>query len=95
LIVEMNHIEGTNKGRVRLFALSTCIWCKKTKALLKELDVGFEYVDVDTLDGPDREGALQELKQFNPQCSFPSLVLNDGLCIIGFKEADIKEALKS
>ncbi len=91
----MNHIEGTDRGRVRLFTLSTCIWCKKTKALLKELDVRYEYVDVDTLDGADRERALEELKRYNPQCSFPSLVLSDGACIVGFKETEIREALKS
>ncbi len=93
--MEMNHIEGSDRGRLRLFTLSTCIWCKKTKALLKELDVGYEYIDVDTLDGAEREGALEELKRFNPQCSFPSLVLDNGACIVGFREADIRKALKS
>ena len=93
--MEINHVEGANRGRVRLFTLSTCIWCKKTKALLKELDIGYEYIDVDTLDDADRARALEELRRFNPQCSFPSLVLNDEMCIVGFKEAEIKEALKS
>jgi glutaredoxin len=90
----INRVEGKDRGNVRLFTLSTCIWCKKTKALLKEMDVGYEFIDVDMLDDPEKQGALDELKRFNPQCSFPSLVLNNSICIVGFKEAEIREALK-
>jgi len=92
--VEMNRVEGNNKVQARLYTLSTCIWCKKMKALLSEMDVSYEYVDVDTLKGADREKAVGELKTFNPQCSFPSLILGNGTCIVGFKEAEIREALK-
>lgn len=91
--MEMNQVAGSDHGQVRLFTLSTCIWCKKTKALLKELDVAYQYVDVDLLDGVEREKALEELKRFNPLCSFPSLVVNNGACIVGYDEARIKEAL--
>jgi glutaredoxin len=91
--MEMNRVAGSDRGRVTLFTLSTCVWCKKTKALLKDLDVAFQYVDVDLLLGTDREKVLEELKQFNPLCSFPSLVVNNSVCIVGFDEAKIKEAL--
>lgn len=89
----MNQVAGNDRGRVHLFTLSTCIWCKKTKALLKELDVAYQYVDVDLLDGAEKEAAIAELKKHNPLCSFPSLVVEDGPCIIGFDEAKIRETL--
>lgn len=92
--MEMNRVEGSDRDRVRLFTLSTCIWCKKTKALLKEMGVGYEYVDIDLLEGAQREEALEEVKRFNPACSFPSLVINGSRCIVGFKEEEIREALK-
>jgi glutaredoxin len=90
----MNRVEGDDRGRIKLFTLSTCIWCKKTKALLKELGVGYEYVDLDLLTGVQREEALEELKRFNPGCSFPSLVIDDNRCIVGFKEEEIREAMR-
>ena len=49
---------------------------------------------MDLLEGAEREKALDELKRFNPRCSFPSLVVNRSTCIIGFDEPKIKEALK-
>ena len=91
--MEMNHVTGSDHGQVRLFTLSTCIWCKKTKALLRDLNVDYEYVDVDLLRGEEKEEVMTELKQFNPLCSFPSLVVNSA-CIVGFDETKIKEALK-
>ena len=30
----VNHVAGRNKGKVMLYALSTCGWCAKTKELL-------------------------------------------------------------
>ena len=89
----MNRVAGTDHGAVRLFTLSTCVWCKKTKTLLKEMDVGYEYVDVDLLQGEDKERVLGELRTFNPRCSFPSLVVNDE-CVVGYDEAKIKEMLQ-
>jgi glutaredoxin-like protein NrdH len=92
--MKMTHVEGTHKRDLRLYTLSTCIWCKKTKALLKDLDIGYEYMDLDLLDGQNRQEALDALREFNPQCSFPSLVFNNADCIVGFDEQKIKEALK-
>ena len=36
-MVEMQHVEGQDKGKLVLFALSTCGWCKKTRALIEDL----------------------------------------------------------
>jgi glutaredoxin len=91
--MQMNHVDGSDYGAIKLFTLSTCVWCKKTKALLKDMNVAYTYVDVDVLEGEDREKALDELKAFNPRCSFPSLVVNNN-CIVGYQEEKIKEALQ-
>jgi len=92
--MQLNHVEGSDCGALRLFTLSTCVWCQKTKALLQEMNVGYDYVEVDRLEGEERERALEELKRFNPSCSFPSLVVNDTQCIVGYDENKIKEALR-
>jgi len=87
------HVEGKNKGNVMLYALSTCGWCKKTKALLNELGVAYDFTDVDLLKGGEQKAAIGEVKKFNPECNFPTLVIDDSRCIVGFKEDEIKQAL--
>jgi glutaredoxin len=91
--MNFEHVAGKDKGKVTLYALSTCIWCKKTKELLSSLEVSFDYIYVDLLEGDDRSKIIDEVKQYNPSCSFPTLVIGDK-CIVGFREKEIREALK-
>ena len=90
----VNHVAGRKKGKVMLYALSTCGWCAKTKALLNELGVEYHYVDVDLLKGEEQRATIEEIKEFNPACSFPTLVIDSQKCIVGFKEGEIRGALK-
>ncbi len=90
----MHHVEGKKVGRVILYALSTCLWCRKTKQLLEELGVDYNFIDVDLLSGEERKQIMEEIKKLNPRCSFPTMAIDDK-CIIGFDEQKIKEALKS
>jgi glutaredoxin len=87
------HVKGTKKGKVILYALSTCVWCNKTKKLLTELGVDFAYVYVDLLEGAEKERILNDMSHCNPVRSFPTLVINDTTCIIGYQERKIQEVL--
>ena len=89
----MQHVDGENKGKLVLFALSTCQWCKKTRMLIEELGTEYDYIYVDLLEGDERTEIVEEIKKWNPQLSFPTLVLNDEKVIVGFKEDEIKENL--
>ena len=90
----MEHHEGTDKGKITLYALSTCVWCQRTKSLLQDMGVAYDFVYVDNLIGNDRDKTLDEIKRWNPRCSFPSLVINNAQCIVGFDEKKIREAIK-
>mgnify|MGYP004703451677 CR=1 FL=1 len=78
--------------KVKIFTLSTCSHCKAAKKFLNDNRVVFDATDVDLLQGTDRETALNEIVQYNPQRSFPTIIIGDKI-IIGFKENDIREAL--
>jgi len=93
-MIKIEHVDGDNKGKIMLYALSTCGWCKKTKEFLDKLGVAYSYIYVDLLEGDDKSETMDEVKHWNPRCTFPTLVINDKDCIVGFKEDKIKEALK-
>ena len=81
-----------SKPQVKLFALFTCSHCKDTKRFLQDHGVPYKLVQVDMLPGEERRQALDELKQANPLCSFPTLIVDDQV-IAGFKKDLIKKAL--
>ena len=89
----LEHVDGKDKGKVMLFALSTCGWCAKTKDLLREMGIAFDYTFVDRLDGSEQDDAISTVEKFNPAGSFPTLVINNKKVIIGFREQEIREAL--
>lgn len=91
--MDLTHVNGINKGKVMLFALSTCGWCKKTRHFLDEIGVEYDYIYVDLLRGDAREEAIRAIKPWNPQISFPTLVIDDKECIVGFDQDRIKEIL--
>jgi glutaredoxin len=51
-----------------------------------------EFVDVDLLTGPEREQIMDEVRKYNPDCSFPTICIDEHV-IVGFNEDKLKKAL--
>ena len=77
---------------IKMFTLSTCGHCKSTKKFLDACAVQYDFTDVDLLDGEERVAILEDIKRWNPRCSFPTIIIGDRV-IVGFREDEIKEAL--
>jgi glutaredoxin-like protein NrdH len=92
--MDLIHIDGQKKGDIMLYAISTCAWCKKTKKFLKSLGVEYRYIDVDILDPDEKKKIDAEVMKWNPQRNYPMIVINNKKCIVGYKEDEIKEALR-
>ena len=80
------------KKPVKLYTLSTCSHCKSTKTFFEQCAVKYDFTDVDLLDGQERMAILEDIKKWNPRCSFPTIIIGEKV-IVGFKEKEIKEAL--
>ncbi len=87
------HISGIDRGKVVMYGLSTCVWCKRTKKLLTDLGVDFDFIYVDNLEGKEEDQAIEEIKRFNPSASFPTTIINGDKAIVGFREKQIRESL--
>jgi glutaredoxin-like protein NrdH len=84
--------EDRNQPDVKVYSLSTCSHCKAAKKFLGECTIKYEFVDVDLLEGDERKAIIEDVKKFNPRCSFPTVIIGDKV-IVGYKENEIKEAL--
>jgi glutaredoxin-like protein NrdH len=91
----VKHVPGkkTNK-KITVYALSTCPWCAKAKRLLDEMGIEYDFVDVDLESPEEKQAFIEKIKKWNPSSSFPTIVIDDKKCIVGFKEYDIIEAVK-
>jgi len=77
---------------VKLYSLSTCTFCQAIKKMLTDLGIEHAAVDADLLEGDERSALVEELREINPSCSFPTVQVDDRV-IIGFKVQEIKEAI--
>ena len=92
--MELEHVNGENKGDILLFALSTCGWCKKTREHLEKLNLEYDYIYVDLTEGAERNEAVETLQKYNKDISFPTIVYNDKDIIIGYKPDEIDDLIK-
>ncbi len=84
-----------NNHCVTVYALSSCLHCRKAMEYLQGQCVDYNCVYVDKLQGEERSTTIATIKRHNPRLSFPTLVIDEGECVvIGFQEGELKEALK-
>ncbi|MDR3253656.1 MAG: glutaredoxin family protein [Endomicrobium sp.] len=90
----IKHIDGHNdKNSVLLYALSTCLWCKKTEQFLNDLNIKYDYIEVDLLVDEEQKKIMKEIEALNPQGTFPTLVINKTKTIVGYRLEAIRKAL--
>lgn len=77
---------------VQLYTLSTCPWCKRLKSFLEKEGIPYSFVDVDLLQGEDRDRALREVDAVSTERAFPLTLIN-GRLIKGFNPEQILAAL--
>ena len=91
--MKIEHVDGENRGKILLYALSTCGWCRKTKEFLSKLGVEYSYIYVDLVDDSEKEKVIEDVRKCNPRNSYPTIVVNEKECIVGYNEDEIREVL--
>jgi glutaredoxin len=89
-------VQGEKKNhKIKCYTVSTCVWCKKTKKWLKDNSYEYEYIDVDLLEGEDKQKIQDEVRALNDRVSFPTIVIDDTVVIVGHDSDKLKEALEN
>ncbi|MCG2721705.1 MAG: glutaredoxin family protein [Thermodesulfovibrionales bacterium] len=84
-------MEGQKK-KVRLYALTTCPICKQVKKFIDEHNISYDMTEVDLLDSGEQWLMSKELKKYNPDATYPTLIVEE--VIKGLDEDAIKKALE-
>jgi glutaredoxin len=90
-------VDGNNdKQEVSIFTLSTCGWCKKCKAYLKDRDIKYKYIDIDSIKFEEKSKILEFLREnYKPdRIAYPFLVCDDKF-VVGYDPNKYEELMKS
>jgi len=92
--LEFTRVEGARRDRsVRLYALSTCGWCRRVKEWLGEVGVEYEYVDVDLCSRDEKREVTLFLKEHGLPLTFPLVVVDGSTFVSGYRPEELARAL--
>jgi len=77
----------------KVYALSTCPYCKRTKRFLDDHKIAYDCIEVDLLDDDKQDKVLDELEKLTGRRSFPVVVVGKEI-IVGHDEAKLRKVLK-
>jgi glutaredoxin-like protein NrdH len=92
-VMPITKVDGQDKGEIFIYALSTCIWCRKAKQFFDDNKIAYSFVYMDKLEGEEKDEMKKQHKDWNPSCSYPTIVINNGSCVVGFDEEAIRKEL--
>ncbi|HIH44716.1 MAG TPA: glutaredoxin family protein [Candidatus Methanoperedenaceae archaeon] len=78
--------------KLKIYALSTCVHCKALKRFLNKNKVQYDYVDVDLLNGSEKDKVMKEVFRLTKSYRFPTIVVGDDV-VVGFYEDRLREML--
>ena len=94
--LDFQEIPGKRNGReLKMLALSTCGFCKRAKAFLKEQEIGYSFIDVDTLEKSVRKQIRSDFAlKHGKTITYPTLLIGDEDYLVGFIKDSWVSALK-
>ena len=78
--------------KVKMYTLSTCLWCKRTKSFFEERKIPFDCVDYDKADEPEQERIMAEMRKNGGGGSFPYVCI-DGDVVQGYDPDEFERLL--
>ncbi|HBB67543.1 MAG: NrdH-redoxin [Elusimicrobia bacterium GWA2_56_46] len=63
--------------KIKIYALSTCLWCKRTKKFFEDRKISFEAVDYDKADEAEQERIMAEMRGKGGGGSFPYVCIGE------------------
>lgn len=78
--------------KLKIYTLSTCVHCKALKRFLNKNKIKYDYVDVDLLNGTEKDRVMREVFSLTRGYRFPTIVVGDDV-MVGFYEDRLREML--
>jgi glutaredoxin-like protein NrdH len=84
--VEYTIEKGNDIGKdVRIYGLTTCGFCRRAIAYMKDNELAFEYIYIDKIPLEDKKKLKEELKKLHKgPLLFPFLLIDKKDCVSGF-----------
>lgn len=77
----------------KVYALSTCPYCKRTRRFLDDHKIAYDCIEVDLLDDAKQDVVLDEIEKMTGRRSFPVVIVGKEI-IVGHDEDKLRKVFK-
>jgi glutaredoxin len=77
----------------KVYALSTCPYCKRTKRFLEQHKIAYDCTDVDLLGDDEQDKIMDDIEKMTGRRSFPVVIIGKEI-IVGHDEDKLRKALR-
>ncbi len=77
----------------KVYALSTCPYCKRTRRFLDDHKIAYDCIEVDLLEDKRQDEVMEEVEKLTGKRAFPVVVIGKEI-IVGHDEQRLRKALK-
>lgn len=78
--------------KVKIYALSTCLWCNRTKKFFEERKIPFDCVEYDKADETEQERIMTEMREKGGGGSFPCVCIGSDV-VQGYEPDEFERLL--
>ena len=80
-------------NKPKVYALSTCPYCKRTRRFLDDHKIAYECIEVDLLDDRKQDEVMDELEKITGKRAFPVVIAGKEV-IVGHDEEKLRKVFK-
>ncbi|NVM01801.1 MAG: glutaredoxin [Candidatus Helarchaeota archaeon] len=83
-----------NKHKVKIYTISTCMWCTRLKRKLNQNDIEYTYLDIDLLSLSEKTEIKSQLRQYRRILAFPMMFVDDKFIENQYIDQKIQDLVK-
>lgn len=92
-MAEFTKVSGKEICDIKVYALSTCIWCRKCKTFFDNKGIAYSYCYIDLLPQEEQDEIEEMLGEHTTIISYPIVVADGHDVIVGFNEKKLKKLI--
>ncbi|MCK5129594.1 MAG: glutaredoxin family protein [Clostridiales bacterium] len=92
-MAEFIKVEGNEICDIKVYALSTCIWCKRAKAFFEKHYICYSYIFIDLLPEKEQEKLENMLGEISTFISYPIIISDTHDPIVGYNEKKLRKLI--
>ncbi len=93
-MAEFTKVSGKEIGEIKIYALSTCIWCRKCKTFFDNNGIAYSYCYIDLLPQEEQDEIEEMLGEHTTIISYPMVFADGHDVVVGYNEKKLKKIIK-